>query len=295
MKRVLITGATGFVGRNLIPTLAKSHDLQLATVNRNPQKAAEIFANIDCKHLNANELNVAAEFDPNIVIHLAALVTSQNNSQILRELLETNVVFGVTLLDSLKNCTNLELFVNVGSFAEYRLGAEHVTNAYLYSTTKSAFKPFLEYYSNLAGFKYLHLVPYTIYGGTDSQKKIVDFLLDSVNAITPVKMTKGEQILDFIHVKDVISFFEYIVNNVNKFTNLPNGENIFLGTGKGVTIREVAQLIEQISNKKLNVDWGGLPYRNNDVMHAVAPIGKLIQLGWRPKISLKQGLLDIIR
>ena len=49
-----------------------------------------------------------------------------------------------------------------------------------------------------------------------------------------------------------------------------------LGTGKGLSIRGLAKMMEKKYKKKCNIAWGALPYRVNDVMYAVAPIGRLI-------------------
>jgi CDP-paratose synthetase len=105
-------------------------------------------------------------------------------------------------------------------------------------------------------------------------------------------MTKGEQILDFIHVKDVVSFFTKIVETKQIIIdNIPNGENFYVGTGIGTKIRDLAKIIEKTENKKCNIEWGGLPYRPLDVMHAVAPIENNNELIiWKPAISIEEGI-----
>lgn len=53
-------------------------------------------------------------------------------------------------------------------------------------------------------------------------------------------------------------------------------------------------MFERLTKKKCNILWGGLPYRKRDIMHAVAPIGKLLDLGWQAKIKLENGLVDTL-
>jgi CDP-paratose synthetase len=288
--KILITGATGFIGRHLLLKLAKSSKMELMTINRSLQKANDLFSMSNCVHISVNELHKVVEFNPDVVFHLASMVTSRNDRDVLDDLLDANMLFGIKLLDRLKECSNVKLFVNTGSFAEYRLGTDKISNAYLYTVTKTAFRQFVDYYSSLCGYKYIHIVPYTVYGGKDSQKKLINYIIDSFESKVPIKMTKGEQILDFIHVEDIVSFFLHILKNIDKIIELPNGETLFLGTGKGTSIRELAELLEEKYHEKANIEWGGLPYRDRDVMYAVAPIGKLIALGWTAKISIKEGL-----
>jgi CDP-paratose synthetase len=285
---ILVTGATGFVGKELVKNLSETNLHTLLLISRDTRKCKCIFPEIAC--VNSNEIERVKDFDPEVVFHLASMVTSRNDTEIIEDMLHSNIIFGVKLLDILRSCKSMSLFVNFGTFAEYRFGTESINNAYLYSATKTAFRYFTEYYSNLCGYKYLHVVPYTIYGGDDSQKKIIDHIIDSFEITEPVKMTQGEQILDFIHLKDVVSFLIFLIQSFNLVHSLPNGEVLYLGTGKGISIRELAGLLEKIYNKKANILWGALPYREMDVMQAVAPVSKLIALGWKPSIQLEEGI-----
>ncbi|MDR2293399.1 MAG: NAD(P)-dependent oxidoreductase [Prevotellaceae bacterium] len=291
--KILITGATGFVGRHLILQLANTYnDADILTVNRNVEKAQKLFKDIKCKHILSNEYESIIKFNPETVIHLATLSTSRNDMEIIKPALEANIEFGVYLLSALSKCNNLKLFVNTGSFAEYRMGTDKINAAYLYAATKSAFRYFVDYYSNLAGFKYITAVPYTIYGGNDTSKKIMDYIRESISAQSPVKMTKGEQVLDFIHISDVVNLFVKVIENrQNIAAKLPNGENFYVGTGVGTKIRDLAKLIEKTENKKCNIEWGGLPYRQMDVMYAVAPIEKNnMIIDWKSKVSIEEGI-----
>jgi len=291
--KILITGATGFVGQHLLPALIETHpNIEILTVNRNIEKAKKLFSSEKCNHILTADFQSIITFNPDIVIHLATLSTSRNDNEIIKPMIEANIEFGVQLLSTLSKCDNLKLFVNVGSFAEYRLGTDRINDAYLYTATKSAFRHFVDYYSNLAHFKYITAVPYTIYGGSDTAKKIIDYIYESLTAQAPVKMTKGEQVLDFIHINDVVSFFISVINNAqNILEKLPNGEEFHVGTNKGTKICDLAKIIEKNAEKSCNIDWGGLSYRPMDVMYAVAPIKKNMKIiNWETKISLEDGV-----
>ena len=49
-------------------------------------------------------------------------------------------------------------------------------------------------------------------------------------------------------------------------------------------------MIEKKYKKKCNIEWGSLPYRERDIMYAVAPIGQLINIGWQPTCMLEKRL-----
>jgi CDP-paratose synthetase len=290
--RILITGATGYVGQNFIPKLIQCFpDCEIMTVNLSLEEANALFPYPQCKPVSTNELSLIQEFNPHVVYHLATLYTARNDEEIIESILESNINFGVKLLHHLSFCDNLRLFVNIGTFAEYNKGTDKINNSYLYSATKSAFRHFVEYYATLSGYKAIHLVPYSLYGGKDTTKKVIDYIRESFYSETTVKMSKGEQVLDFTHVQDLVSFFLLILKQFNIFIQFPIGEEFHIGTGKGTSVRELASLMEQVFDKKCNVDWGGIPYRPLDTMYAVAPIEKNINLlNWKAEISLEQGI-----
>ena len=255
------------------------------------QRLNKCIAGSSVTHILTTELDKLVEFNPEIVLHLATVTTERNNTELIRPMLAANIEFGVLLLDALTHCSQFRLFVNTGSFAEYRFGPSQINDAYLYAATKSAFRRFCDYYSQLAGFKYLTVVPYTIYGGKPTVKRLMDYIIESLESETPIDMTAGEQILDFTHVEDLAGFYVHILLNKNKFYDLANGEEFHIGTGKGTSIRELVGIVEQVFQRRCNINFGGRSYRERDIMHAVAPISKNLNLiGWRSKISLKEGV-----
>ena len=290
--KILITGATGFVGMNLMPMLVKEvKGTQVLVLARNVEKAQTLFPYSECQFARADDWNAVKAFNPECALHLASLCTSRNDSDIVMPLIETNITFGVKLLDALRECSALRLFVNTGTFAEYRFGTETFNNAYLYSATKTAFRSFVDYYSQLGGYKYVNVIPYSIYGGIPTVKRLMDYILESMDSPEPVDMTAGEQILDFTHVDDLCRFYVHLVKHIDLMATIRNGESFHIGTGQGTTVRQLAQLMEEVYERKCNINWGGRPYRDHDTMHAVAPIAKnLALLGWRTEISLREGI-----
>lgn len=295
--KILITGATGYVGRRVVKQLiAQVEGVEIMTLNRNVAKANELMPYSECQHVDVVAMDEAVNnFQPEICLHLATLSTSRNDKNIINPIIDANITFGVNLLNAIKNANSLRLFVNTGSFAEYREGIEKgFHDAYLYTATKSAFRHFVEYYASLSEYKYLTAVPFTVYGGDDTAKKLMDYMMESIDAIEPVKMSPGAQVLDFVHVDDVVQFFVNVVLCEN-IDALPQGETFFLGTGIGTKVRDLAQQIEEQISKKLNIEWGGLNYRPLDVMHAIAPIEKNNKtITWDATISLRQGIEQLI-
>ncbi|PKV65421.1 nucleoside-diphosphate-sugar epimerase [Polaribacter sp. Hel1_33_96] len=287
-KRILITGSTGFVGKHLIPKLIEN-EYDILEITRSISKSDDFFGNKTQK-IEVNDANFNQKikfFKPEIVIHLASYLTSSDEWTDVEKLVDTNILFLSKILDAVKT-NELKLFVNTGTFAEYFKGDGELLPAYFYAATKTASRAIVDYYANAYDFKQTTVVPYTIYGGVDTQKKIIDLIFDSTNSKEPLQLSLGEQVLDFIHIDDVVNFYLSLIDNINI---LPNTSEFKLGTGIGTNLKELAKIVEEVSGEKTNINWGGKPYRKSDVMYAVADQrqNKNI-LGWFNKINIEQGV-----
>ncbi|WP_157351590.1 NAD-dependent epimerase/dehydratase family protein [Aliarcobacter butzleri] len=287
--KILVTGATGFVGKHLIQKL-RDFDVRFVVRNINTEYSKDRQIVYNDEKLDVFQKDVKS-YNPKIVIHLASYLTSSDDISSIKNIVDSNILFTSILLESLKS-TDLELFINTGTFAEYYYNDGKENPAYFYSASKIAIKPIIKYFKNIQGFKTINIIPYTIYGGKSKSKKVIDYILDSLDSKLYLEMTNGEQILDFIHIDDVTDFYVHCVNNINL---LKDEEDYHLGTGKGTSIKGLSNIIEDLTNKKANINWGSKEYRILDIMRAIAPIYKLEkELNWKPKVSIEDGIKKIL-
>ncbi len=294
--KILITGATGFVGSNLMPLLKEMiPDADILTLNRDLDVANQKYPRSqypNCQNSHVSDLTSVIDFNPEISIHLATLTTPDSTAKIVGPMISANIEFGILLLDTLTKCSNFQLFVNVGTFSEYADNGGELNSATLYAATKSAFRQFVSFYASKGSFQYFTVVPYSVYGGDMTVKRVVDYLRESSRSDVPIKMTKGEQILDFIHIDDVADFFVYTIKNIDVILELEKNERVFfLGTGVGNSIKQCASLIEDKYEQRCNVEWGAIPYRERDIMFAVAPLSRNSEsIKWKAKTLLSDGI-----
>jgi len=291
---ILVTGSTGFVGRHLVPGFLQDGH-KVFELTRNIDASIDLFGSSTQKYQLSDDQvalkNVIQRFNPDVCIHLAAFLNSADDYGTMLKLIDSNIFFLCRVLDSLKGCS-LKLFINTGTFAEYYKGNNKLDPAYLYAATKSASRAFVNYYTSSYNFKSATVVPYTIYGGIDTQKKIIDHIFDSLNNDRPTDLTLGEQILDFIHIVDIVRFYRSLINDPD---SVPDDSIFHLGTGIGHTIKELAKIIEDKAGKKANIQWGAKSYRNKDVFYAVANTSLQYRIWkWRPTISLEQGIEEYL-
>jgi CDP-paratose synthetase len=101
-------------------------------------------------------------------------------------------------------------------------------------------------------------------------------------------MSPGEQLMDFIHVDDVIELcLQLLENKPHKKI-----EEIHVGTGRGTTLKQVAQLIASLSHQKANIHFGAIPYRKEEKMVNIAPISQ--NRFWKSSVEIETGFLSLI-
>lgn len=291
---LLITGATGAVGRELVLYLLQDKNNKIITVNRSIEKAKNLLGEQSPRliHFTINDTEEIIACKPEVIIHLAANVTSSCDLENGLKLIESNISYGVRLLEMVKQMDNVRLFLNFGTFAEYRKGGNKFDNAYLYSASKTAYRAFADFYASSSNYTLLHLVPFTVYGTKDEKKKVFDYIYEGFFSESMVPMTNGLQMLDFIHIKDICN----IINKIIAFKGISfyNGHEIQLGTGRVHNLRQVATIMQKKIQRQPKHDWGKLPLRNRDVLFACANINFLIEINCLPEISLSDGIEEYL-
>lgn len=290
MKKILITGASGFVGSYLIPKLL-TNNYKVITVSRSPKLISKIYGKL-ITACSIDDEEIISNFSADIAINLATYSTSLDDVESQKQMIDANIFFLSRLLNSLKSSKNL-LLINTGTFAEYFSNNSELDPAYFYSATKTAARYLIKYYSKTYSIKTAHITPYSVYGPKDARKKLIHYMTDSLDSKTPVKATKGEQILDFIYIKDLIDLYLRIIENSDA---LEDGIEFKGGTGIGTSVRDLVSVIEKLTNKTANIDWGSLPYRKRDIMFAKASCQNSERiLNWKAKYNLEDGLKEMFK
>jgi len=290
-KKLLITGSTGYIGRDLVNRFLKCSTIEIAIVVRD-MKTAYILFDDEVKYIQHDSLEKFTEeitsFDPDIVIHLAGYSTSADSAEEVEKLIESNIVFTAQLLLALSKCS-IKLFVSAGSFSEYHESREDISPTYFYSATKTSARYMIEYFSNRDGFTFVHAILYSVYGKKSHPKKIVDYVVEALTSTHSVAMSEGYQELDFVHIDDVVSWYYHLVTNYDSLHISRIDYDV--GTGISTSIRKLVEITEKLTGEEANIQWGVYKNRKLDTQRACSNITHSVEeLGYKVEYTLESGL-----
>lgn len=286
-KKILITGINGFLGSHLAKHLKSNFEvigLEYSLENLH-RIASENF-----KVYSTNDTVLETVFKENdfyAVIHVATIYRRQ--SEPIFDLLNTNINLPVQLLE-LSGKHNVNLFLNTDSF----FNNPKYSYSYLsdYTLSKKHSLEWIKLLASSSSCKVVNMKVFHMFGENDAPGKFIPFLIDKIksNEIS-LDLTPGTQTRDFIYVKDVVTAFECVLNS---FSALKEYQEFEVGTGVSYTVKDLAILIKEITNSNTQLNFGGIPFRDGEIMESKVGNIELNRLGWKPKYSLINALNDFI-
>ena len=289
-KTILLTGATGFLGSYLLESFI-SLNFNVIILKRSTSSATRInhllnnvsYYNVDLLS-SLDDVFVQNKID--IIVHTACSYGRSNES--LKEIINVNLIFGINLIE-LGIKFKVKTFINTGSLLPRNVNS--------YSLSKAQLTDWLKINSSeiqVINFKIEHM-----YGPKDDNKKFLPWLINEMQSGTEnINLTSGIQKRDFIYIDDVVDAYNLIINNREK---LGNWNEFDVGTNSFVKVKDfviqIAIELENNHNIKIipRLIFGGINYREGDIMTPILNNSKLLNLGWAPKISLKDGIKKIIK
>lgn len=279
-KTVLVFGANGFVGAHLIRELQCKGEFLTIASDISFQHLNPILRNIEHTIVitemdlldHSKLIEVFKEYSPAIIINCAAYGVNydQQNSILATRI---NVEAPIRLIE-LSAQFKVARYVHIGSAYEY--GNKHypITEKELlepngiYGASKAAGSLFLLERARSLGVELNILRPFGMWGPGEGAHKIVPQIIHCLDKNTVFKMTMGEQLRDYVYIKDMAQWIVAIALREN-FNNLIT---LNLGSGNPVTLKVLVLAIARIMGKEHLVKIGALPYRANEMMSLVADI-----------------------
>lgn len=291
--KVLVTGATGYIGGSLIWRLLKDGHTVIALARRSSNAEALNKGSDGIRTCfydgSLQSLTEAMRVgEPDVVCHLASLFLLQHKPDDVDRLIASNILFPTQLLEAM-DAANVRCIVNVGtSWQSYAGDGYNPVN--LYAATKQAFEDLLEYYVQARDFHAVTMRFFDTYGPGDTRPKLFTLLRRTACEGTTLKMSPGRQLLDLVYIDDVV---DALVIALERVGNSEKGELFGVFSGRRIELKQLVQLYGEIVGRPISVEWGGLPYRPREVM---APwSGARAIPGWKATRALEDGIVAMER
>ncbi len=297
-KNVLVTGGFGFIGAAMVRRLlAAGHQVTvLAKAGTNPARLSDVLDRITVMEDDLHNAPALSDrlrtLAPNGVFHFAASNIQTGVTAGNRELLDTNVLGTVNLIDALSE-VNYDFFINVGTFLEYGMKGRPVKEEdraeppNLYSISKLAGTLYGQAVAKSGGKPIVTLRLMTPYGPGMQEKRLVREVLERAMAGEPLSLTAPSVSRDFIYIDDFLSL---CLEAAMKARTL-KGELFNAGTGIATTLETLASETIALTNSKSEVAWGSFKDVAYDSDIWCADMTKTFAaFSWRPAVTLTEGL-----
>lgn len=302
MARILLTGAAGFVGRNLLGSEgASAHEwtaLDLGFPAGWPGRAPVT----ESVQTDMSDVAVLAEvmerFRPEVVVHLAGWTGKGGTTENRSALLAANLASTWNLLDAVERTTPRDArpvqFVLASSALVYGaqkgpfLETMETRPSDEYSLTKWLAEEAVRAYGRKGVVLPAVLRPAVIYGPGQKGSMFVPSLVGALARGERFPMTGGAQKRDLVHVRDVASAILAVV--VRRAAGVFN-----VGSGAGIPMIDVGRKLAALAGRPDLLGVGELAYRDNEVWdYAVSAAALERATGWTPRVGLDEGLQETL-
>ena len=292
--KILITGANGFIGSNLVKSLLPGHHNILA-ISRNSYNL-NLF-DVQFKHTEGGDISLLAkdiiDFNPNVVIHCAwdggnSFSNAHQTSQF------DNVIWGYRLLEILAQLKNVH-FVGIGSAAEYgEVGEALVDESFaenptsLYGISKLSFKVLSEHFCKIHNIQWSWIRPFYTYGPGDVNTRLIPKVIYNCIKQANFELNSCDSIVDYLYIEDFVRGIKSII-----YLHLSGTYNIC--SGQQFKIKDVVQIIKQLTGSNSIITFNEKLNRQQFPTYICGANKKLRSMSkWKPKIDITKGLQTTI-
>ncbi len=288
MKRVLITGVTGYIGSHLARTLLPEWEVYgLVRKPLNLEYLADIAPQIHCLDYDGTYESMEAALKisrPDLVYHLATYYTGSHSGEHIQKLLDSNLGMGLHLLEAMCVSGSPSL-VYASTYATHYRG-EAYCPVNLYAATKQAFSDLLAYYTDAGLLRAVTLVISDTYGPGDHRPKILNAAVRAAQSGEKISFSPGTQIYDVVYIDDVVSAFMLAGRQLcqGRYRN-----DVFqIVPQTPLTLRETVERMLEVKGLTLNAGWGERPTAEREMTQALRMYPT--PPGWKPQVPLEEGL-----
>jgi UDP-glucose 4-epimerase len=294
LKKAIVTGATGFVGKWVVRELL-NNGVEVIAIAREGSKKLSIFEGLSVKVVECNLNHLAklpeliSDRDIDIVYHFAwqgisdadtkDSVIQIQNLQATLDVLNAMTVMGI------------KAFVGAGSLHEAESQLEMMDNkvisnlGYMYKAAKIAAHYMGKAKAGDSKIKFFWPIISNTYGEGEESGRLINMVIRKVLVGESPDLSSGEQYYDFVHISDVAKAF-YLIGEKGK-----NGSNYIIGSGYARPLKEFLSEVGRIANPNVELGFGKIKASVVNMPHETFNMTNLIEdTGFEPKVSFEEGI-----
>jgi NAD dependent epimerase/dehydratase len=307
-KKILVTGAGGFIGSSLVERLVELGAKVTALVEYNSN--LEIFNLVKAKKEIIGQVEIVfgdiRDFmfinelvkGKNIVFNLAALIDIPYSYRSPGSYIHTNILGSYNILESCKN-NDVELLVQTSTSEVYGtpesefIKENHRLNAQSpYAATKIAADQLSHSYYCSYGLPVVIIRPFNTYGPRQSLRALIPSIIRQAMNGNKIVLGNLNTTRDYTYIDDTVEGFIKSIEIKDR-----NAEVYNLGTGREYSVTDIINIVSKKLNKSIVIVQSEELIRptNSEVLRLKSDNRKMVnETGWKPKISMETGLINII-
>jgi len=290
--KIFLTGADGFIGQHMVERLKDKHELE--------------FLKEDLRDHEAVTKQVL-DFDPEVIVHLAARTEVQDSFYEQIPFSEINYVGTVNLIETAAQLKNFKNFVFASTMEVYgwqpisdiiKEGKEEGVIAFNettppnpnapYAVAKYGCEKYLEYAHRSYGLPFTAIRQTNAYGRKDNNFFVTEQIIyQMLTNPDEINLGYGEPYRNFIFIDDLLDAWETVITNPDKCA----GEIFCIGPDNAIKIKDYVKVIANKIGWNGTVNWDTKPPRPGEIYLLNSTNHKITsRLGWFPKVELSDGL-----
>ncbi len=293
--KILVTGATGFVGACLTRRLVlQGKEVHIFTRHQSDKwRIADLSKDLINHEVDLCDFigveKAVDQIRPTIIYHLATY-GGFAFQQDTRNIINANLLGTINLLQACEK-TGFDCFVNTGSSSEYGLKTEPMKESDLtvpigdYGVSKVAATLFCQSEARRKKLPVVTLRLFSPYGNWDDPKRFIPYVIKSFLRGQRPELSTPAAVRDYIFIEDVLDFYQGIVNRPKL-----KGDILNVGSGIQHTIGEVAATIARLTGSDLEPVWGAVGQKRPESSQWLADTCKSKQAGLKIRNDLTEGL-----